>query len=51
MPEGPSILILKEETASFAGKTIVHAEGYSKIDMARLKNKRVVALRTWASNF
>ncbi|HEV7855359.1 MAG TPA: DNA-formamidopyrimidine glycosylase family protein [Herminiimonas sp.] len=51
MPEGPSLIILKEETASFAGKAIQHAEGNSKIDMSRLAGKRIVALRTWGKHF
>ncbi len=51
MPEGPSLLLLKEETASFAGKIIVRAEGLAKIDMARLTGQRIVALRTWGKHF
>lgn len=51
MPEGPSLVLLKEETAAFAGKTIVLAEGLAKIDMARLSGQRIVALRTWGKHF
>jgi endonuclease-8 len=51
MPEGPSIVILKEEAAQFAGKTIVRAEGNAKIDKSRLLNQRVVALRSWGKHF
>ncbi|HWT72177.1 MAG TPA: DNA-formamidopyrimidine glycosylase family protein [Oxalicibacterium sp.] len=51
MPEGPSLVLLKEETAAFAGKTIVRAEGLAKIDMARLSGQRIVALRTWGKHF
>jgi endonuclease-8 len=51
MPEGPSILILKEETASFVGKIIVSAKGRSKIDMTRLPGQRVVAMRSWGKQF
>lgn len=51
MPEGPSLVILKEETASFTGKTIVRAEGYAKIDKSGLTGKPVVAIRTWGKHF
>ncbi len=51
MPEGPSLLLLKEEAAAFAGKTIVRADGLAKIDMARLTGQRIVALRTWGKHF
>jgi endonuclease-8 len=51
MPEGPSILILREEAAAFAGRTIVSAEGNTKIDKARLVGQPVVALRSWGKHF
>lgn len=51
MPEGPSIVILREEAASFAGKTILRATGNSKINKQRLVNRRIVALRSWGKHF
>src|SRR4051812_17047684 len=51
MPEGPSLVILREQAAAFAGKTIARAEGNAKIDMARLGGQRIVALRTWGKHF
>jgi len=51
MPEGPSLVLLKEETAAFAGKTIIHAHGLAKIDMTRLAGQRILALRTWGKHF
>jgi len=51
MPEGPSIVILKEESAAFEGQIILKAEGNSKIDKDRLKGKRVVALKSWGKHF
>lgn len=51
MPEGPSLFLLKEEAAAFAGRSIVRAEGVAKIDMARLAGQRVLALRTWGKHF
>jgi endonuclease-8 len=51
VPEGPSLVILRELTESFAGKRILAAEGNSKIDKTRLIGKRIVALRTWGKHF
>src|SRR5689334_1014713 len=51
VPEGPSLVILRELTQSFAGKRIRTAEGNSKIDKARLVGRRIVALRTWGKHF
>ena len=47
MPEGPSIVILKEEAAKFSGQTIRRAEGNAKVDMTRLPGQRVEALRSY----
>jgi endonuclease-8 len=51
MPEGPSLVILREQTAAFAGRTIVRAEGNTSIDKDRLEGQRIVALRTWGKHF
>lgn len=52
MPEGPSLYILKEQTARFVGQDIVHAEGNVKaIDPARLVGQRIVGLHTWGKHF
>lgn len=51
MPEGPSLFLLKEEAAAFAGQTILQAAGLAKIDMDRLTGQRVLALRTWGKHF
>lgn len=51
MPEGPSIVILKEELQAFKGKKILQAEGYSKIDKQKLVNQPVVDLKTWGKHF
>jgi endonuclease-8 len=47
MPEGPSIVILREEAAGFVGQRILSAEGNAKIDMARLPGKRIESLRSF----
>lgn len=51
MPEGPSIVILKELTESFSGRKIIHAEGNTKIDKARLVNQRIKSIKTWGKHF
>jgi endonuclease VIII len=47
MPEGPSIVILREEAAHFAGHAILRAEGNAKIDLQRLPGQRVRSIRSF----
>jgi endonuclease-8 len=51
MPEGPSILILREQTSQFAGKRIVGVTGNTKIDKSRLLDQRVRAIRSWGKHY
>jgi endonuclease-8 len=51
MPEGPSIVILREQAEAFAGKKILRVEGNTKIAKERLLNQKVVALRSWGKHF
>ena len=51
MPEGPSIVILKEEATRFTGRTIVRVAGNTTIEKERLLDQRVVALRSWGKQF
>lgn len=51
MPEGPSIVILKELTQGFEGQVIERAEGNAKIDKARLPGQRIKSLRSWGKHF
>lgn len=51
MPEGPSLVILKEELQPFKGKKILDATGYSKVDKNLLKNKKVTDFKTWGKHF
>ena len=51
MPEGPSMIILKEELAPFAGKKVLAAAGQANIDFDRIRNKTIVAFRTWGKHF
>jgi endonuclease-8 len=47
MPEGPSIVLLREEIAHFAGEIIRRAQGNAKIDMKRLPGQRVTSIRSF----
>ena len=51
MPEGPSIVILREETARFVGETILHVEGNTTQDKARLVGQPVLDMRSWGKHF
>src|SRR6187402_3253620 len=50
MPEGPSLIIAKEEAHSFEGQVVLSAEGNAKIDMDRLQNKKLNAIKTWGKH-
>ncbi len=51
MPEGPTIVILREQVERFAGHRIVRVEGNAKIDLSRLAGRRVAAFRSWGKHF
>jgi len=51
MPEGPSILILKEEVQQFSGHKIISVSGNSSIDIQRLKDQTIRAFKTWGKHF
>ncbi len=51
MPEGPSIVILKEEVQQFTGRKVISVAGNSKIDQVRLTGKKVIAFKTWGKHF
>lgn len=51
MPEGPSILILKEEAQQFAGKKVIEVSGNSSIDLERLRDKTILSFKTWGKHF
>lgn len=51
MPEGPSILILKEALQPFKGKKIVSAGGNTKVDISRLEGKKIIDFKSWGKHF
>jgi endonuclease-8 len=53
MPEGPSIVILREavEALGLKDKVVRHVEGNSKIDKDRLIGEKVTDFRSWGKHF
>lgn len=51
MPEGPSIVILREAATKFAGKVVRKAVGNSKLDLTRMEGRRIKAIRSWGKHF
>jgi endonuclease-8 len=51
MPEGPSIVILKEEVQSFIGKKIIKVEGNSRLDIQRLSGEKIIDFKSWGKHF
>lgn len=53
MPEGPSIVILKEEVAPlFTGKKVTDVTGNTKqLDLERIRGQKLVAFKSWGKHF
>ncbi len=51
MPEGPSIVILKEAAALFRKKKVIAIGGNTKIDVAEFKGQTVTDFKTWGKHF
>lgn len=51
MPEGPSIVILKELVQPFKGKKVIAVEGNSKQDIQRLAGKKIIDFKSWGKHF
>jgi endonuclease VIII len=53
MPEGPSIVILKEAAEQFSGQQIIAAETDGRIDfdIDRLNGQKIISLKTWGKHF
>lgn len=51
MPEGPSIVILKEAVQAFKRKKIVAVSGNTTIDKERMLNQTVVDFKSWGKHF
>ncbi len=51
MPEGPSILILKELVKPYTGKKIIEARGNAGMDMSVISGKKILSFKTWGKHF
>ena len=52
MPEGPSIIILKEAVQSFTSQKVLKAEGNSKkLDYDHLNSARIIDFKSWGKHF
>jgi endonuclease-8 len=51
MPEGPSIVILKEAVQAFKGKKIIAAVGNTKIEKERMNGCKVIDFKSWGKHF
>lgn len=51
MPEGPSVVLLKEEVQQFIGQEIISVKGNSKIEQSRLLHQQVVSIESWGKHF
>ena len=51
MPEGPSILILKESVQQFERHKVVSVSGNTAMDFDRIQGQKLIEFRTWGKNF
>ena len=51
MPEGPSIVILREQATAFASQFVREVGGNSRIDLQRMQGQRVLSVRSWGKQF
>lgn len=51
MPEGPSIIILKDAVEQFKGEKIIQVEGNSKLDIQRMCGKKIIDFKSWGKHF
>ncbi|MDH0173233.1 endonuclease [Stenotrophomonas sp. GD04145] len=51
MPEGPSIVLLREAAEMFTGQILRHVGGNSRIDLSMLAGQRVRSVRSWGKHF
>ena len=50
MPEGPSILHLKDELKAFKGKIVKRAGGYGPMPTGWIKGKKLINIETWGKH-
>jgi endonuclease VIII len=50
MPEGPSLVIAKEEMKLFIGKKVIAVSGNTKTDKGTIVNKKLIDIKTWGKH-
>ncbi|MEP6712444.1 MAG: DNA-formamidopyrimidine glycosylase family protein [Ferruginibacter sp.] len=50
MPEGPSLIYLREKLSPYTGKKVTAAGGYTDMPTAWLKNKKLLEIKTWGKH-
>jgi endonuclease VIII len=50
MPEGPSIVILKEDLRKFRNKKVMEVAGNAKIDLGRINGNKIVDFKSWGKH-
>jgi len=51
MPEGPSIIILKDLVQDFKGETVLEIKGNTRVDFSSLVNQRITGFKSFGKNF
>ncbi|QSX78833.1 DNA-formamidopyrimidine glycosylase family protein [Agrilutibacter solisilvae] len=51
MPEGPSIVLLREAAARFARRKVREVSGNSRLDLARMRGRTLREVRSWGKHF
>lgn len=51
MPEGPSIVLLKDAISQFTGKKIIAVSGNTKVEKERLLAQKILAFKSWGKHF
>lgn len=51
MPEGPSMVILKEEVAALKGKKVTEIGGNTKENIEGIKGEKITDFKTWGKHF
>ena len=51
MPEGPSIVILKEAVQAFKGKKVIAVSGNTTIEKERMNGKKITDFKSWGKHF
>lgn len=49
--EGPSLVILREETRHFIGKKVLDVSGYAPLDHDRILNQTLIDIKTWGKHY